>query len=74
MAVAEQQQVIKVHGPYEDAIIAGCSLTEKIIEGQDAATKAELWKRHLEITAPLHKLAAEAMGKFEQWVSGLASK
>lgn len=70
----EEGQVIKVHGPYEDAIIAGCSLAEKVVDGQDPATRAELWKRHLEITAPLHKLATEAMSKVEQWILGVAKK
>jgi hypothetical protein len=59
-------QIIRIHGPYEDAIIEGCQLLREIIAGQDAATRAELWKRHLEVTKPLHDLALSGMANLEK--------
>lgn len=32
-----------VHGPYEDAIIEGFRLLEKIVDGQTPEVKARLW-------------------------------
>ena len=68
-----EQQIIKVHGPYEDAMIAGFELAGKVIEGQDAATKKECWMRLLEFTKPLHELAVSGMAKIEQFFKGLVA-
>jgi len=66
--MADQQgQIVRVHGPYEDAIIAACSLAEKIVDGQDADTRKHIWTRHLELTGPLHDLAMTAMTNFEKF-------
>ena len=35
---------VSVHGPYEDALIAGFSLIEKLIDGQSAEQKKEIWQ------------------------------
>ena len=41
---------ITVHGPYEDAIISGFNLLEKIVEKQDPASAKECWTRWLDAT------------------------
>jgi hypothetical protein len=64
---------ISIHGPYEDVLIAGFHLLEKVIEGQDPATKAELWKRHLEVTKPLHEVAVQAASQIADWIKQLKS-
>ncbi len=63
----ESAQSISLHGPYEDAIIAACNVIEKIVEGQDAATRKELWDRYLELTRPLHNAAVEAAKSIERF-------
>ena len=62
--------IIKVHGPYEDAIIAVCELFSKIVDGQDAATKKELWSRYLDATAPLHNALMDASKTIEKFFKG----
>jgi len=61
------EQTIHIHGPYEDAIIAACALAGKIVDGQPPEIKAELWRRHLEITQPLHNAAVEAAKNIERF-------
>jgi hypothetical protein len=69
--IAQQVQIVRIHGPYEDAMIAGCELVEKIIDGQDAATKKELWTRYLDATKPLNDLAVEAGKQIANFLQGL---
>lgn len=66
-----ENQVLGIHGPYEDAIIAGCEVAKAVIDGQTPEVKAELWKRWLEFTEPLHKLAVTAGGDIAKLIAGL---
>ena len=34
-----------IHGPYEDAMIAGFRFMEKLIDGQTAEQKAQAWQK-----------------------------
>ncbi len=43
--------------PGEAAIVAICSLFEKIVDGQPPEVKAEMWKRWMEFTKPFHDAA-----------------
>jgi len=56
-ALIPRPQSVSFHAPYEDAIIAGFELLGKVIDGQDAATKKELWTRYLDATKPWHELS-----------------
>lgn len=56
----DETQVIRIHGPYEDAIIAGCEVAKAVIDGQTPEVRAQLWQRWIEVTEPLHKLAVAA--------------
>ncbi len=66
-----QVQIVRVHGPYEDAIISLSELAKSVVEGQDAATKKECWTRFLDVTKPLHELAVSGMAKIEEFFRGL---
>jgi hypothetical protein len=68
----ENPQMVRIHGPYEDAIIAGCEVIKAVIDGQDPATKKELWTRYLEFTQPLHALATQAMSDVAKFFKGLS--
>ena len=52
-----------VHGPYEDAIIAGFTLVEKLIEGQSAEQKVIIWQGWIDFWKPfngvINKLGAD---------------
>lgn len=48
-------QAITIHGPYEDAIIKALEVAKLTIESQPPEARAELWRRWLEWSAPLHK-------------------
>lgn len=37
-------QVVAAHGPYEDAIIEGFRVIEKLIDGQSPQQKVEIWQ------------------------------
>ncbi len=69
--VTDQVQILRIHGPYEDAMIAGCELVGKVIDGQDAATKKELWTRYLDATKPLHDMACQAATQIAEWLKGI---
>jgi hypothetical protein len=61
--VADQPPInISVHGPYEDAMIAGFELLGKVVDKQDPATAKELWTRWLDATKGWSDLGA-AMSK-----------
>ncbi len=64
--MAEATGVVAVHAPYEDALIAWARVIEKVIDGQSAEVKAELWKRFLEVTAPLHSASVAAAQDIEK--------
>jgi hypothetical protein len=68
----EGVQIVRIHGPYEDAIIAGCEVIKAVIDGQDPATKKELWNRYLDFTAPIHQLATDAMRDVAKFFKGLS--
>lgn len=53
---------VAVHGPYEDAMIAGFELLGKVIDKQDAASAKECWTRWLDATKGWSDLGA-AMSK-----------
>lgn len=63
-------QILKVHGPYEDAIIALCELFKAIVDGQPPEVKRELWTRWLEITKPLHEAAVESSKQILKLIGG----
>ena len=53
---------VTIHGPYEDAIIAGFEVVKVIVEKQDPASAKECWTRWLDATKGLSDLGA-AMSK-----------
>lgn len=42
-----------VHGPYEDLIIEGLKVLEKLIDGQTPEQKAQLWQNWIDFWKPL---------------------
>jgi hypothetical protein len=44
MAPTPTPPVAAVHGPYEDAIIEGFKVVEKLIDGQTPEQKAAIWQ------------------------------
>jgi hypothetical protein len=48
-----------IHGPYEDAIIAGFSLLEKVLATVPAADQAKMWNDFLTFSSGLQTLAAK---------------
>jgi hypothetical protein len=43
-----------IHGPYEDAIIAGFTLMGKLIDGQTPEQKAQIWQGWIDFWKPLN--------------------
>ena len=43
-----------IHGPYEDAIIAGFALMGKLIDGQTPEQKAQIWQGWIDFWKPLN--------------------
>jgi hypothetical protein len=43
-----------VHGPYEDAIIAGFTLVSKLIDGQTPEQKATIWQGWIDFWKPFN--------------------
>ena len=43
-----------IHGPYEDAIIAGFVLMGKLIDGQTPEQKAQIWQGWIDFWKPLN--------------------
>ena len=41
-----------VHGPYEDAIIAGFHLLEKLIDGQSPEQRVKIWQNWIDFWQP----------------------
>lgn len=50
-----KESAVVIHGPYEDAIINALEVIKLVIDGQPPDVRAELWRRWLEWSAPLHK-------------------
>lgn len=46
----------------------GLDITKLVLEGQPADVKAELWRRHLEETEWMHKLAAKFSDQIEKLI------
>jgi hypothetical protein len=46
-----------LHGPYEDAIIAGFKVMEKLIDGQTVEQKAKLWQNWIDFWQPFMEIA-----------------
>jgi hypothetical protein len=68
---------VSIHGPYEDLGIKALESLDLVLAGQDAATRAECWKRYMEATKPLHEAVVRfgdlLSGKVAAWVAGLES-
>lgn len=46
-----------IHGPYEDSLIIGLTLLEKILDSQPPEVKAKLWEDFLAFQDRLHTFA-----------------
>ncbi len=55
-----------MHGPYEDAIIAGCEVLGKLIDGQTPAQKAQIWQNLINIGQPF---LDAAVAQFKIWLA-----
>jgi hypothetical protein len=55
-----------IHGPYEDAIIAGCEVLGKLIDGQTPAQKAQIWQNLINIGQPF---LDAAVAQFKIWLA-----
>lgn len=64
-------QGTSIHGPYEDLGIAGLEVLKLILEGQDPATRKELWNRFLEITKSWHDLGVSVSTDIVNHLKGL---
>jgi hypothetical protein len=60
-----------LHGPYEDAIIAGFSLLEKLIDGQTADQKAKIWSDWIAFWQPFVDLGKAFGANLAKQIQGL---
>ena len=59
-----------LHGPYEDAIIAGFQVMEKLIDGQTPEQKAQLWANWITFWQPFMVLAQSLSGNLAGLIKG----
>lgn len=64
---------ITIHGPYEDALIAGFTLLGKIVEKQSPEVSSQLWKDWMELNKPLVTMATGLSAIVEAAVKGILS-
>jgi hypothetical protein len=60
-----------LHGPYEDAIIAGFKVMEKLIDGQTAEQKAQLWANWITFWQPFMEIAKSLSANLAGLIKGL---
>ena len=48
-----------IHGPYEDAIIAGFALIGKLVDGQSPEQKIQIWQGWIDFWKPFNSLISK---------------